>query len=804
MPRSAKILIGIVGMIIIITLVIILQGIRLNKESLAQTKGTIAVPGLLFPVEVYRDPQGVPHIFAKTEDDVFRAMGFVVAQDRLWQMDVNRRAAMGTLSEIFGASTLEYDRLIRAIGIPEIANLLVPNLSPESKRILTAYAAGVNAFLDKYQKQLPTEFIVLQYEPQLWDISHSLAFQRLMAWGLEMAWRVDPVFGELSDKVGLKKLSEILPDYPADAPLIVTPQQFGWDHAQKLFSAVTNNSFITPGFFGAGSGSNSWVVSGKRSTTGKPILANDPHLTLQAPSIWYQIHLHAPGIDCYGVCLPGLPGIVIGHNQAIAWGLTNVMADGCDFFIERLNSSNPDQYFVQGKWQHIRTREEIIQVKDRSPDTMIVRATDHGPIISDLHPALKNTSTATSMQWIGRIISDEMLASYKINKAANWNQFVDGLQYFSVPPQNYVYADTMGNIGYYCTGRIPIRNSGNGLIPQPGWDNRFDWRGYIPFQALPHLFNPPQDYIVTANNKIIDDRYPFFISTYWEPSYRAERIKQLLSEKIRLSISDFQAIQMDIFSKHAEFLMPKILENFPQLDDSTKLKKYFAYSLKTWDLNLTEQSIGAAIFEVFLTRLIKNIFQDEMGDTLFQNFIALPNIPIRIADQLIRRSRSEWFDNVQTPDVQETMAQIVRASLEETYHYLISSFGDSVYQWKWGNLHQLTFEHPLGEVKPLDKLFNIGPFPAGGSYTSVNNAGYFLDKNNFHVNVGPSLRQIVDLSNRNNSLSVITTGQSGHPLSKHYKDQTLLWRAGAYHPSTFDSTAIHQSKFDRLLLTPEN
>jgi penicillin amidase len=803
MPRSAKIFIGIVGMVLIITLVVIIQGVRLNKESLAQTKGAIVVQGLSSAAQVYRDSYGVPHIFAKTEDDLFFAMGFVVSQDRLWQMDINRRAATGTLSEIFGAPTLAYDKLIRTIGLPEIANQLIENLSPESKRIMTAYTAGVNAFLDIHKKHLPTEFIVMKYEPQPWDISHSLAFQRLMAWGLEMAWRVDPVFGELNDRLGFQKMSEILPDYPKDAPTIVDQHYLDWGKVQKTFAYFNDNSFIMPGFFSAGSGSNSWVVSGKRSVTGKPILANDPHLAFQAPSLWYQIHLNAPGIDCYGVCLPGVPGIVIGHNQVISWGLTNVMADGCDFFIESLNPNNPDQYLYQGKLQQLQKREEIITVKDHAPDTLIVRSTDHGPIISDLHPALGDTSKAITMKWSGRIISDEMLANYKIIKAKNWDQFLDGLQYFSVPPQNYIYADTLGNIGYYCTGLIPVRNSGNGLIPQPGWNDRCEWRSRIPFNALPHLFNPPENYIITANNKITDDRYPYFISTYWEPSYRAERIEQLLSKRDKLAISDFKTIQMDKFSKHAEFLLPKILENLPQFDDSTTLKKYFTYSLKTWDLNLNQQSAGAAIFEIFLTKLFKNIFQDEMGDTLFQNFIALPNIPIRIADQMIRRGSSDWFDNIATLDTIETMNQILLLSLEQTYHHLESSFGDSVYSWQWGNLHQLTFEHPLGKVKPLDKLFNIGPFRVGGSYTSVNNAGYFLDKKDFHVNVGPSLRQIIDLSDIDKSLSVITTGQSGHSLSKHYKDQTPLWLSGDYHPSLIDSVTIHNSDFDRLILSPE-
>ena len=803
MPRAAKIFIGIVGMVFIIILVVLIQGIRLNKKSLAQTKGTVRIQGLNSSVRVFRDAFGVPHIFAENEDDLFFAMGFVISQDRLWQMDINRRTATGTLSEIFGTKSLRHDKLIRTIGIPQIASQLEANLSPESKRIITAYTAGVNAFIDQHKNQLPTEFILMKYEPKPWENFHCLAFQRLMAWGLEMAWSVDPIYGELSDRLGLQKIRDILPAYPNSGPTITDHHFLDWDKVYQIFAHLKNRDFTWPGYFRAGTGSNSWVVSGKRSATGKPLLANDPHLAIQNPAIWYQVHLNAPGIDCYGVALPGVPGIVIGHNQAIAWGLTNVMADGCDFFIEKLHPNNFNQYLYNGKWQQLQEREEIFYIKDQPPDTMIIRSTEHGPIISDLHPALKNTFKAVSMKWSGRIISDEMLATYKIIKAKNWDQFLDGLQYFSVPPQNYIYADTLGNIGYYCTGLIPIRNSGNGLIPQPGWTNRFEWRDRIPFKELPHLFNPPENYIVTANNKITDDRYPYFISTYWEPAYRAERIKQLLSEKDQFALPDFMAMQSDEYSKHAEFLMPKLLNVMPKFDESAKLRKYFVHSLKTWNFQSDKRSVGAAIFEIFLTKLFTNIFHDEMGDTLFQNFVALPNIPIRTADLLIARGSSEWFDNIHTPDTKETMEQVLLASLEDTYHYLESSFGDAVYNWQWGNLHQLTFEHPLGKMKPLDKLFTNGPFPVGGSYTSVNNAGYFLDNNNFHVNVVPSLRQIIDLSNIKNSVSVITTGQSGHPLSKHYKDQTPLWLAGEYHQSLIDSTAIHNSNFDLLILTPE-
>ncbi len=804
MPRFLKIFGGILGIILLITVVAIILGVRIVKKSLPQTTGTLVVQGLQAPVRVYRDAFGVPHIFAQNETDLFFAMGYVVSQDRFWQMELNRKAATGTLSEIFGSKTVEVDRLIRTIGIPKIANELVENISSESKTILNAYASGVNAFLGQNKNNLPIEFVLLQYQsqPEPWRIEHSLAYQRLIAWSLEMAWRVDPVFGELIDRVGINKINEILPNYSTNAPTVVESQYFQFHQLHNELNTVAHDLFDLLKIVGPGLGSNSWVVSGERTSTGKPMLANDPHLMYQNPAIWYEIHLTAPGIDCYGVSLPGTPGIVIGHNQSIAWGLTNTMADGCDFFIEKVNPENIDQYLYQGKWYDITKFAEEITVKDQPPVNLMTRFTHQGSVISDIHPILKNTTKLISMKWNGRQNSDETLACYKINKAQNWDQFRDGLKFFAVPAQNYIYTDTAGNIGYYCAGSIPIRRTGNGLLPQPGWNNNFEWITSIPFEQLPHLFNPSEGMIVTANNKVDDDKYPYFISSYWEPPYRAQRIRELLALKDKLTLDDFKTIQFDLFSKHAQFLMPTILKILPEFKQDSQLKTYFCHALQTWNLNLEAESVTPTIFESLLTKIFKNIFCDELGDTLFHNFLELPNIPIRITDNLIAKGTSDWFDNINTPEIKETMPDIILASLVETFDYLKTQFGESIYNWRWGNIHSVTFEHALGKTKPLDRLFNIGPFPLGGSYTSVNNATFLLNRDDFQVFAGPSMRQIVDLSNINNSLIVITTGESGHPLSKHFKDQTPLWLNGVYHRAITDSTEICNSDFDLLILKP--
>ncbi|MFZ5517114.1 MAG: penicillin acylase family protein [Candidatus Zhuqueibacterota bacterium] len=804
MPRVAKVILVILGMAILILIITLVIGVRLLKKSLPQTTGTVEIQGLRQPVRVIRDHHGLPHIFAENSDDLYFAMGYVVAQDRLWQMDINRRSALGTLSEIYGKSTLSYDRFIHTIGLPSIARNLTESLSPESKKILTSYADGVNAFITTHFDQLPIEFAVLDYEPQAWEVEHSLAYQRLMAWGLEMAWFVDPVYGQLAGKVTPEKLAEISLDESAGKKPRLHQFREHSPIAHQTFQELNDTLNTLAGFFGTGLGSNSWVVSGRKTKTGKPLLANDPHLELKNPGIWYEVHLHAPGMDCHGVSLPGIPGIVIGRNKSLAWGLTNAMADGCDFCIESMNPVNQNQYLYEGRWFETVQEKKEIAVRDTLPETITIRSTKHGPIISDIVPALQDSSHTVSINWAGFIRSDEVLAFSKINRAQNWEQFLDGLRHFAVPAQNFMYADVAGNIGHYCAGKIPIRVKGRGLVPLPGQNGDCEWEGWIPFEQLPHDFNPLNGILHSANNQLGDPLYPYFISSYWEPSYRADRIIERLTQTEIFDADAFQAIQMDLISRHGEFMKPFILKVLPGFEQKDKLTEFFCNTIVSWDFNTDTRSVGATIFEVYLIKLYENIYLDEMGEPLFQSFMRLPNIPIRVTDQLLTQGVSRWFDNVSTPDTVEVMDGILLESLHETYDFLIANFGEKVFDWRWGQIHTITFDHPLGKKAPLNSLFNIGPFPIGGSETTVNNATYRMRGNQFETVVGPSLRQIIDLSHPNKSRWMITTGQTAHPLSRHFKDMAPMWLNGDYLPMMTDSLKICTSDFDNLVLKPDN
>ena len=794
MIKGARIVMGSILVLVITIITILLLSIRLVRKSLPQTNGTIKLHNLRSTVKIYRDDYGVPHILANNEEDLFFTMGFVTAQDRLWQMDISRRIATGKLSEIYGEKTLETDKLFRTIGLYRTAEKISKRLSPESYDVLRKYASGVNAFIIANKDNLPLEFTILNYKPQLWKIEDSIACQRLLAWGLALGRHYDLIFGSLIEKLGLKKVSEIFPEYSASDPQIILTAgtQFS-----KLHDRLFNLPHIIKNWIPEYPASNCWVISGEKSNTGKPLLANDPHLKLTLPSMLYEAHLVAPFINVYGVLIPGMVGVISGHNTTIAWGSTNMMVDDMDFFVEQVDSN---LYSFKYKWFKMDTSIEIIHLKEQPPETLIVRSTKNGPIISDALPVLKNSNQAVSMKWTGHEPSDETLTYYRIMKAGNWGQFKAGIKHYKVPGQNFVYADTLGNIGYWGSAAIPIRKRGTGEIPQPGWNDRYQWIEYVPFEELPHVFNPPQQYIVTANNKI-DESCPHFISNYWEPPYRASRIIELLSPKDKLGIKDFKKMQFDRYSKHAEFILPIVVQAMPDSLTNNNLLNYFYDSIRYWDFTLTPEKTEPAIFNQFFSFFIANIFKDEMGDTLYKQFIYLPALPIRATDRLLSINGSKWFDDVSTPQIEDKNSIILK-SLDQTYNYLVQNRGKYVDEWRWGKLHQVSFEHQVGKQKPLNIIWGIGRFPIGGGNCTIN-LGEYLFTNPFTSIIGPATRRIADLADVNNSLSVITPGQSGQPLNKHYKDQVQLWIEGKYHSTTLSVEQIEKSNFDLLILKPK-
>lgn len=800
MSKKSKVAIGVAGVIVVLAIAVFLFLRYQVRKSFPQTTGTVSVAGLEHPVQVSRDSYGVPRIEATSEHDLMLALGYVHAQDRLWQMDMVRRVGEGRLSELFGFETVPFDKMFRIIGIRSIAEKIEQHITPASRNRLQWYADGVNAFINTHKGKYPVEFDMLRYDPEPWQPVHSLIIARMMAWELNLSWWTDLTYGAIAERVGLEKALDIFPSFPQDVAPIVPSEVWHKYAALTGDFLKTAQAFASlsgpPGILG---GSNAWVVGPSKSASGKVILANDTHLQLESPSKWYEVQFHAPGYDVCGMSIPGVPGIVAGKNQHIAWGLTNVMADDADFYIERIDTTNGEKYFYDGEWRPVAVHEEEIRVKGDTTIPVIIRATQHGPIVTDIHSFLKKATYpyVASMRWTGAEVSDEVEAFNKIDRATNWSEFTDGISGFSCPGQNFIYGDAEGNIGYWCGVKLPIRGKQSSLLPLPGWDPAVEWKGFVPFNKLPHMFNPPEAYIATANNKIVDDLYPYHISDLWEPASRIVRLREVLGARTAFSVSDFERLQNDMFSHQAKHMMPYVLaacrDSALGGPDDAAVMEY----LKNWNFTFAKEDIATTIYEEFFVKLIENIYKDEMGDSLFHDWVMLTNIPVRVTTSLIEEGTSNWFDDVRTDSV-ETRDQIIRKSLREALHTLRDSVSTQTKNWRWGSVHTVTLRHPFGLVKPLDRLFNIGPFPYGGGTTTLMSGEFSLNAP-FQVTVGASFRQIFDFGTPSKWRAVLPSGQSGQVLHPHYDDQTQLWLHGAYR---IETSSRESGRWETLTMKP--
>jgi penicillin amidase len=801
------ILIGISGALVIVLIICALALYHIMTKSLPTIEGERNIPGITAEVRIIRDPAGIPHILAGSEYDAFVAAGYVHAQDRLWQMDIMRRYGMGRLSEVMGPETLPIDRLMRTIGITQLADSLLGTVSDQTRNILQAYATGVNAYIREMQGRYPLEFDLLQYAPEEWKPVHSLIVARLMGWELALSWWVDLTLGELVHKLGEEKARTLFPGYSDDAPLILppdyAPQLAVGDGMREALIAAQRLS----GSPGSAVGSNSWVVSRDRSLRGSALLANDPHLLYMQPARWYVMHLNAPGLNVAGVSLPGVPGIVIGHNEHIAWGMTNLMADDVDFFIENINHRD-STYRIGERILPLRVRTDSILVKDSLPVVIQVYETIHGPVITDVYPrkgVLRKPDRFTpapsvSMRWVGQDASDEILTLYKINHARNWTDFLSGLSTFGVPAQNFIFGDIDGNIGYSAAGHIPLRAAGiSPQLPNDGTTVMTPWPGMIPFAVLPRSYNPPGNVLATANNRIVD-AFPYHLSSLWEGDGRIRRIRQLLRDQPNFSAADFKLMQMDVLSVPADTIRDAMVEALRTWPTRPVLLTRVLNLLARWDCRMRVSSIEAGIFNAAYVRLLHNTFEDEMDSSLFRNYVFLSNIPTRVFPRLLADTSTTVFDDLRTPR-RETRQHILIKSVTEAVMELRALFGADMRGWTWGKLHQVTFRHPLGSISPLDRVFNVGPFPIGGNNTTVN-SGEFNFSEPFDASVGPSMRFIADLASPDSSYIILTTGQSGQAFSNHYADHTALWQSGALHRLVINRQVVLNAPWKRFVLRP--
>jgi penicillin G amidase len=837
--RWPRVLLWTFAVLVVLALVAAGLGVWTVRRAFPGYQGSLRLPGLTAPVTVYRDGYGIPQVYAANVGDLFRAQGYLHAEERFWEMDFRRHVTAGRLAELFGDSQVETDRYIRTLGWRRVAEQEWNLISAASQDYLTAYAAGVNAWLvgkgvlagdraadGPANGDVSLEYSVLAlqnggYRIERWTPADSLAWLKAMAWDLrgnmnaEIERTADLASGLTRDQV-----NAVFPAYPFDRnrPIVdgkvddgafvptgtsasIGPPPAELRAAAPAVAAVGQALAKLPhplGVHTAGIGSNAWVIGGEHTTTGKPILANDPHLAPSAPGIWMQMGLHCDcGFDVAGYTFSGVPGVVIGHTDRIAWGFTNLDPDVTDLYLERVDGS---RYQVDGQWRDLDVRQETVRVAGGKPVPVTVRSTKHGPLLSDASDELKDAGGgyAVALRWTALDPGRTIDALFAIDRSRTWDDFRRAAAMFEVPAQNMVYADVDGNIGYQSPGRIPVRGKGDGKLPALGWDSGYDWQGWIPFDELPSVYNPVAGYVVTANQAVIRPTYQHFLTDDWTYGYRSQRITDMINAKPgKVSVADVQRMQFDSRDGFAPTLVPRLLA-LPPAGGSAVATKAQAL-LRDWDYQQTADSPAAAYYNAVWRHLLA-LACDELpkdqpaggGDRWFE-----------VVRPWLSNPTSPWWDDQRTPR-KETRDDIIGLALRDAADELRERLGDTPADWRWGDLHRLTLRNASfgrSGVGVIEWLFNGDASPTSGGADAVN-ATSWTPTAGYAVDWVPSMRMIVDMSNLDGSRWVNLTGVSGHAFSPHYLDQFDLWRRGETLPMRWNRDRVATEARDTQRLTP--
>lgn len=762
----------------VIVVLLITGGYVYLRSSLPDYDDNLAVAGVTAEVEIIRDSYGMPHIYAANDHDAYFALGYAMAQDRLFQMDMVRRTVHGRMAEVLGASLVEADQLFLALTAAKLPAEMVAELPDEVRAALSAFADGVNAYLDHRSGALPLEFLLAGYEPEPWQAADCAAVLYYMAWMLNFSFDAEMLHAAIIDKVGAEAAARLFVDYPAGYPTIIPP---GADPDSGLNLGLLcslNRVRELAGGVGRGA-SNSWVIDGKKSAGGAPLLANDMHLGLGMPGIWYEAHLVTPAMNVSGVLAPGVPFVIVGANEQVAWGFTNVMADDADYYREKLHADDSMLYAYQGEWLRMIVEERTIKVRGGEDVPYTVRLTRHGPVISDVADFARSTGEALAMRWVLHDLHQEATALYYLNRARKVADIEQAVKYFKCPGQNWVYADRQGNIGFWAAVGIPIREGFDGALPMPGWDGAHEWGGYVSTESQPRIKNPSRGWIASANNRHTGN-YPYPISHYYAMPDRITRIERMLEEKDKLSIDDFKRMHADIYMVLAEEWVPVIIAALAgrTLDETQTQAREI---LKDWDYRAAPESTAPSIFHTTVGFAVERTFQPRLGDELYDEYKRNVWRVHNALREIIHSGDTLWFDDP-TTSLSETMHDVIGESFLRAVEYLTETMGDNPQQWQWGRLHTLTLYHPLGRMSSLfGRFLNLGPFPFGGGVSTVNPGPYGLP-HQWETFAGASMRYIIDMGEMGNSLRVIPAGISGNFLSPHYDDQVDLWRQVEYRP----------------------
>lgn len=747
-------------------------------STFPRESGRVRVAGLTRPVLIEMDAAGVPTIRGATADDVFFGLGYVHARDRLWQIEFQRRVAAGRLSEILGPGLLESDRFLRTIGFRRAAESAVASLSARSRELLSAYTGGVNAFI-KIVSSRPAEFRIFRAAPEPLTAVDCLAWAKLMAWDLAGNAANEIRRARFAAAVGQERAAELLPAAPEEPTILEEGEWSGsraeavsvapahpagdaavWRRLEEKFALIRGG-----GTEAEAVGSNSWVVSGARTRSGRPLLANDPHLGLRAPSVWYLARLEAPDLAVSGATLPGVPGVIIGHNDRIAWGLTSLEPDVQDLYVETVDPADPSRYRFRGEWKPFETRTERIRVRGHADELLAVRSSIHGPVVTDVLAGAVTLRAPVALRWAGLEPGDTTAeAFFRINTAGDWREFLSGAALLRAPGQNLVYADVDGRIGYTATGAIPVRRGWDGLLPVSGAGDH-EWDGFVPLDGLPRVLDPPRGFIVTANNRVLPARLSGFTADWPEP-YRSRRISDLLRAPGPFGVRDMERMQQDRVSYQARELLPLLRDTRPA-DEASRAA---LGRLRRWNLDFSPDSVPAAIYAAWYTAL-SAMPEDELRGT------PPGNVRSRFLINALR-TRSAWCDDVRTR-VRESCEDFKTESLRRAVAMLRGRLGDDPERWQWKRLHRARFPHGvLAGVPVLRRLFNVQA-AQGGDASTVNVGAYRRD-GSFVMAEGPSYRQIIDLGDLNRSVWIHAPGQSGNVFSNRYRSLIPAWRDGRY------------------------
>lgn len=760
---------GILGIAGIVVITLFGAGRLWLASSLPPLGGREPVAALGDSVIVLWDSLAVPHVVAASDSDFFTALGYLHARDRMWQMDLLRHAAEGRLSELFGARTVASDRGLRQLELRRIALARLAAAGPASRRLGAAYARGVNAWLARGNRAL--EFRLLGHTPEPWEPLHSQEVGVLQAWDLHSTGD-ELELAAAARQLGAARAAELVPEYPDTAPVIVAGYECPAPCVRRPQPALGDGLPVRippPGQSHSATASNSWVLSGRRTVSGKPILANDPHLTLRAPGTWYLVSAHSPEYEIVGATIPGAPVVVLGHTRQVAWGFTNGMVDDVDYVVEQL-STDSTRYRTAAGWAPVEVVAETIVVKG-DPEKVVYarRRTVHGPLV-DAGDAL-DSNRALAMRWVGQDVdSDELSALIAMARATSWASFAAALRGFRSPEQNVVYADAAGIIAYSLAGHVPVRRSGDGVTPTRGWTEEGRWERYLTTEELPRVVSPAEGFIVTANNRIVGPGFPFVLTRSWELPYRAQRIRELLradSLATAGSVSRHQLDVVDAFGRAMKGLAARAALDVGRAD--------LADRLRSWTGAMTVEAIEPTLFWGWYREVQRLVFQDD----------AIDYWPAEPVHRWLARGASPWFDHAGTSD-REDLQALGRLAMRT-----VLDRGDVV---PWGRAHETVMEHPLAAVPVLGRLvrFNIGPFEAAGGNYTVNVASSSRRRSPFSSTWGPSLRHVVDFGDVDGPGGgfILPGGQSGHPLSPHYRDQTAKWRRGELWVLPLDLTKV--------------